>query len=71
MLRRDFTKIIGLGVLAMQSFPTFAWADILNNSQLQSYKIPLGLCNHSLRSMRLNAQQLIEFAIEQKLDSVF
>ncbi len=70
MLRRDFTKIIGLGVLAMQSFPTFAWADILNNSQLQSSKIPLGLCNHSLRSMRLNAQQLIEFAIEQKLDSV-
>ena len=31
---------------------------------------PLGLCNHSLRSMRLNAKQLIEYAIEQELDSV-
>ena len=30
----------------------------------------MGLCNHSLRSLKLNARQLIEYAIEQKLDSV-
>jgi sugar phosphate isomerase/epimerase len=40
------------------------------DSPLKSEKIPLGLCNHSLRSMRLNAQQLIEYAIDQNLDSV-
>jgi len=70
MRRRDFTKIAGLGVLAMQSFPTFASIELLKNKPSESAKIPLGLCNHSLRSMNLNAQQLIEFAITHKLDSV-
>ncbi len=46
----------------MQLLPSFAVADNL--------KVPLGVCNHSLRSMSLNAQQLIEFAIEKNLDSV-
>ena len=70
MQRRDFTKIIGLGTLGMQTFPTFVSTDILKIESSRSSKIPLGLCNHSLRSMRLNAKQLIEYAIEQKLDSV-
>jgi len=70
MRRRDFTKIAGLGVLAMRSFPTFASIELLKNKPFESAKIPLGLCNHSLRSMSLNAQQLIEFAITHKLDSV-
>ena len=69
MQRRDIIKIIGLGALAMQSFPSYS-AALLNNAQQQTLKIPLGLCNHSLRSMRLNTRQIIEFAIEHKLDSV-
>jgi sugar phosphate isomerase/epimerase len=70
MQRRKFTKIAGLGMLAILSYPTFASSKIIKYSQLSSTKIPLGLCNHSLRSLRLNAQQLVEYAIEQKLDSV-
>lgn len=70
MQRRDFTKIIGLGTLGIQAFPTSATTELLNFSQLKNLRIPLGLCNHSLRSMRLNARQFIEYAIEQKLDSV-
>lgn len=70
MQRRDFTKIAGLGVLAIQAFPAFVSAEIVKGAQLKSAKVPLGLCNHSLRSQRLNAQQLIEYTIEQKLDSV-
>lgn len=70
MQHREFLKTIALGAFAIGSFPTFSSAGILNNSQFQSSKIPLGLCNHSLRSMRLNARQLIEYAIDQKLDSV-
>lgn len=62
MKRREFGRIVGLNVLAMQLLPSFAVAENL--------KVPLGVCNHSLRSMGLNAQQLIEYAIEQNLDSV-
>ncbi len=70
MERRNFTKIAGFGLLAMHSLPGFAIAEILNKNSVNNPKIPLGLCNHSLRSLRLNAQQLIEYAIKQKLDSV-
>ncbi len=70
MRRRDFTKIAGMGVLVMQSFPAFASIDLLKNKPSESAKIPLGLCNHSLRSMSLNAYQLVEYAITYKLDSV-
>lgn len=70
MLRRKFTIIAGLATLAMHSFPKMASTEVIRNSQSNAAKIPLGLCNHSLRSMRLNAQQLIEYAIAQKLDSV-
>jgi sugar phosphate isomerase/epimerase len=61
MKRRAFTKMAGLGAMAMYSLPALAF---------DSTPIPLGLCNHSLRDMRLNARQLLEYAIQQKLDSV-
>lgn len=68
--RRDFAKIAGMGALAMQSFPASASIKLLKSEPTQSEKIPLGLCNHSLRSMSLSAQKLVEYAIAQKLDSV-
>jgi len=67
MHRRTFAKNIGLGLLATHSFSEVATKIMFESA---SSKIPLGLCNHSLRSMRLNAQQLIEYAIEQNVDSV-
>jgi len=70
MKRRDFAKIAGMGALAMQSFPASASIKLLKSEPTQSAKIPLGLCNHSLRSMSLSAQKLVEYAIAQKLDSV-
>lgn len=70
MRRRDFTKMAGLSALAIQSSHAFAFTELLNNKSSGSARIPLGLCNHSLRSLNLNAQQLIEYAIEHKLDSL-
>lgn len=70
MKRRDFTKAVGLGVLATQTFPAFSAVNLIGNHQSIKAKIPIGLCNHSLRDMKLNAQQLIEYAVEQRLDSV-
>lgn len=60
----------GLGALAIQTFPA---APVLKESIHtggKSRDIPLGICNHTLRAMRPTAKQLMEFAIEQKLDSV-
>ena len=70
MKRRDFTKSVGMGLLAMQSFPAIALNEVFKKATSGSTRIPLGLCNHSLRSLNLNAQQLIEYSIEKKLDSV-
>lgn len=70
MNRRNFTKIIGLGTIGIQSFTSMAATDLVDFELFKSSKIPLGLCNHSLRSMKLNVQQLIEYAIEHQLDSV-
>ena len=67
MHRRTFAKTAGLGLLATQSLSTFATSSFFesNNS-----RIPLGVANHSLRGMRPSAQQVIEYAIKHKLDSV-
>lgn len=59
--------MVGMGTVALHAFPASAITQIKPSP---NSKIPLGLCNHSLRSLRLNAKQLIEYAIEQKLDSV-
>ncbi len=70
MKRRDFTKIAGLSALAIQALPLTGSALHYRNVPAGSSKVPLGLCNHSLRGMKLKAKQLIEYAIEHRLDSV-
>ena len=70
MKRRDFSKMAGLSVLAMHSFPSVTSAMLSKNEPMGSSKVPLGVCSHSLRGMRLKAKQLIEYAIEHRLDSV-
>lgn len=70
MKRRDFTKAVGISALALQSLPGSLSAMIFPGKLIQGSRVPLGLCNHSLRSMKPNARQLIKYAIEQKLDSV-
>lgn len=61
MNRREFSRIVGLSALALHSLPLLAF---------DRSRIPLGLCNHSLRSMNLNVRQLLDFAIDQELDSL-
>ena len=70
MKRRNFTKIAGLGLLAVHSSKAFGSFEIVENKPSAITKIPLGLCNHSLRSMGLNARQFIEYATDKKLDSL-
>ncbi|HEC41573.1 MAG TPA: sugar phosphate isomerase/epimerase [Bacteroides sp.] len=70
MKRRAFAKMAGLSALAMQASPLIGSTLHHRSVPAGSSKVPLGLCNHSLRGMRLNAKQLIDYAIEHKLDSV-
>lgn len=70
MNRRNFTKIVGLGTIGFHSYSALGSNELYGNTTVKPSRIPLGLCNHSLRSSRLNAQQLIEYAIENQLDSV-
>ncbi|MCF8379622.1 MAG: sugar phosphate isomerase/epimerase [Bacteroidales bacterium] len=70
MNRREFSKISALGALAFQTFPVGAVANLEILKNTDSLQIPLGIGNHSLRAMRPNAQELIDFAINNKLDSV-
>lgn len=70
MERRDFSRIIGLNAVALTFYPEFAAKGMHGSWSPAASRVPLGLCNHSLRSMKLNARQLIEYAMEQRLDSV-
>ena len=70
MNRRGFTKKIVFATIGIQAHAATT-RDGVFNINLNTYKnIPLGLCNHSLRSSRLSVQQLIEYAIDSNLDSV-
>jgi len=68
MNRREFAKITGIGAVAIHSFP--ARASLLDRESRHITGVPLGLSNHSLRAMKPGLRELIEFAIEHKLDSV-
>lgn len=70
MLRRDIIKTIGMGTLAMGAFPGISAAGLMDVKQTDRSRIPIGLCNHSLRGMKLNARRLIDYAAEANLDSV-
>jgi len=54
----------------MHSFPAVSSAMNSMLKQEKQSRIPLGICNHTLRAMRPTAEELIEFAIEHSLDSV-
>jgi len=67
MKRRNFVKRAGLGLLVIQTLPGY---DTMGGFVHNNSKIPLGFGSHSLRAMKLNAKQTIEFAIQHQLDSV-
>jgi sugar phosphate isomerase/epimerase len=70
MKRRDFNKMATFGLMANASFIPAGSAKISKSGTQGAQKVPLGLCNHSLRGMGLKARRLIEYAIEHRLDSV-
>ena len=70
MNRREFTKMTGLSALALYASPSLRSAMTTREKIAESIKVPLGIGNHSLRAIKPNAMQLIEYAIEHKLDSV-
>ncbi len=70
MKRRDFNKMAGMSLLAMHSFPSAASTLLQKKASTGSLKIPLGLCDYSLRGMKMKAMGTIQYAIEHKLDSV-
>ncbi|MDA3823879.1 MAG: sugar phosphate isomerase/epimerase [Bacteroidales bacterium] len=70
MNRRNFSKTAALSAIALNAFPLSSSALDFKNEASAPAKVPLGLCNHSLRGMKLEAKQLIEYAIEHQLDSV-
>ena len=70
MNRREFTKMAGLSAIAIQAYPAASSAMISGRERKMLSNIPLGICNHTLRALRPTAKELIEFAIEQGLDSV-
>ena len=71
MNRRDFAKLAGVSALTLHSLPV-----ISANSQSRKEpgkaggvplgpRVPLGVCNHSLRGTKPNADQLIDYAGRQ------
>ena len=76
MKRRDFAKLAGISALALHSLPVIPASSQFRKEPGKAPvdplgpRVPLGLCNHSLRRMKPNANQLIDYAIEHKLDSV-
>jgi sugar phosphate isomerase/epimerase len=70
MKRREFNKLAGAGVLAAQALPAISAARLFENGSDDLPRVPLGACDHSLRTMEVSADQLIDYGIEQKLDAV-
>ena len=66
MDRREFSKIALAGALALPSLPALAASGFSNASS----RIPLGVCNHSLRGLKPNVSELIDYAIDNRLDSI-
>ena len=62
--RRDFLKLTAACAAGL------ATSNILSAKTADISKIPLGLCNHSLRAFKWKATQFIEYAAKLKLDAV-
>ena len=59
-----------LGALAMHSFPAISPATLFAAEPNQLPRVPLGVCDHALRAMKPTADQVLDYAIEQRLDAV-
>ena len=60
----------GLSALSLHSFPAISSASLDGTDSDAPVRVPFGVCDHSLRAMQVNADYLIDYAIEHKLDAV-
>lgn len=70
MKRRDFNKLAGLSALALQSIPGISSASLFAAEEGELPRVPLGFCDHSLRGMQPTTDQVIDYAIEHRLDAI-
>jgi sugar phosphate isomerase/epimerase len=70
MKRREFNKLAGLGALALHSFPAISSASLFAAETDELLRVPLGVCDHALRTMKVTADQLIDYAIQHRIDAV-
>lgn len=70
MKRREFNKLAGLSALTLQSLPTISAASLFAAEADELPRVPLGVCDHALRTMKPTADQMIDYAIEHRLDAV-
>jgi 3-oxoisoapionate decarboxylase len=67
MNRRKFLRNTGVGFMALSVNSAFG---LMNNFSLQSSKVPLGLDTHSLRATRWDTLRFVEYAGENRFDSI-
>ena len=70
MKRREFNKLAGTGALALHALPAISAASLFQSKSDELPRVPLGVCDHSLRAMQPTADQMIDYAIEHRLDAV-
>ena len=70
MKRREFGKLIGMGALAMQAFPGVIMAGYKGGNPGALPRVPLGVCDHALRTLRPTADDLVDYAVRHRLDAV-
>ena len=70
MKRREFNKLAGAAALALQTLPGASLAGLSGSKDEDLSRVPLGVCDHALRAMRPTADQVIDYAIGQRLDVV-
>lgn len=70
MNRREFNKMAGISALSLQVLPAMSAASLPESDMEGLERVPLGVCDHALRAMRLTADQVIDYAIKHRLDAV-
>jgi len=70
MNRREFNRLVGMSALAMQAFPGVVMAGSKSASPGALPRVPLGVCDHALRTMKPTADDLVDYAIEDRLDAL-
>jgi len=70
MKRREFNKLAGLSALTLHSLPAISSASLFAAETDELPRVPLGVCDHALRTMKVTADQLIDYAIKHRLDAV-